>query len=133
MNTPLAIKWSQSACTDLAVRLAVPWFVRMTLVFVANFTVVLKIQAAEPRIVPVQRWSNVFGNEDITQQFRLRGGAVEGQAIGWRATLETAVIARRETAVQADAARPAAFARRVRKFWLPFPGLNRLSTSLASL
>jgi hypothetical protein len=59
--------------------------------------------AADPEIVPVEQWSNVFAGEEISQNFLLPRGIGAGQAVGWSVVVETAVIARRETAARVDA------------------------------
>ena len=77
--------------------------VGLAMCVVFGFICVSRITAAEPAIVSVEKWTNVFAGEAITQRLRLNGGAAPGQAVGWRVSLETAVIAHRESAIQADA------------------------------
>lgn len=59
--------------------------------------------AAESEIEPVERWSNVFAGEEITHSFLLPTRVGVGRAVGWSVVVETAVIARRETAAHRNA------------------------------
>ena len=70
--------------------------------FLLGRDVDVKLFAADVRIESVEHWSNVFDGEEIVQRFRIPNAAANAEAIGWRVTMETAVINRGESVLKAD-------------------------------
>src|SRR5262245_11264976 len=57
--------------------------------------------AADATSMSAERWSNLFGGEVVNLRFPMPA-APNDQVVGWNATIEKAVIVRRETALKDD-------------------------------
>jgi hypothetical protein len=82
----------------------VRWHRRLCVTIVLSIVVGASASAADSPVVPLEQWSNVTAGEEVTLHFRLQDAA-SGQVVGWSVAVDTAVIARGQSEVRANANR----------------------------
>ncbi|MEX1233118.1 MAG: hypothetical protein WEB58_22905 [Planctomycetaceae bacterium] len=72
-------------------------------------TIVSLSHAAEPEDSTHDGWSNLFAGQEVKLPIRFSSRVAEGDRVGWAASIEGRVIARREETLRADPDHPGQF------------------------